>query len=129
MSVQHSITQNIEIRTRVTYVDLQSRPEQNYFFFVYKISIQNRGQSQAQLLNRYWLITDAHGNSEEVRGPGVVGLQPKINPGQVFEYESACPLPTPYGTMKGHYQFQDETGAQFTVEIPEFDLVSPQAVH
>lgn len=129
MSVQHSVTHNFEIKTRVTYVASESRPEQNYFFFIYKISIQNSGQIQAQLLNRYWLITDANGHTEEVRGPGVVGLQPKIHPGQIFEYESACPLNTPYGAMRGHYQFQDETGAQFTVAIPEFDLVSPLALH
>ncbi|MFN7905648.1 MAG: Co2+/Mg2+ efflux protein ApaG [Pseudobdellovibrionaceae bacterium] len=129
MPVQHETTQSIDIQTQVTYILSESRPEQGYHFFVYRIKIHNRGQTAAKLLNRHWVITDAMGCIEEVRGPGVVGLQPKINPGQMFEYESACPLQAPYGSMKGHYQFEDETGQTFNIEIPEFDLVSPQALH
>ena len=128
MSVQQELAQNIEIHTQVTYSEVESRPSQNYFFFVYKITIKNKGNSTAQLMSRYWLITDGLGHSEEVRGPGVVGLQPKIQPGQIFEYESACPLPTPHGSMSGFYQFQGENGS-FQVNIPEFHLISPQALH
>ena len=99
------------------------------FFFAYKISIKNTGSSPAQLISRHWIITDALGHVEEVRGPGVVGLQPKITPGQAFEYDSACPLKTSSGTMKGFYQFVDESGENFEVEIPEFYLIAPTAVH
>lgn len=129
MSVQHSVSPHFEITTRVTYIESESRPEQSYYFFVYKISIRNRSPQSAQLLSRHWIITDANGATEEVRGPGVVGLQPKIQPNQVFEYESACPLPTPYGAMKGFYQFQTERNESFSIPIPEFDLVAPQAMH
>lgn len=128
MPVQHETAQNIQIHSQVTYSEAESRPEQGYFFFIYKITIKNNGSATAQLTSRYWLITDGTGRSEEVRGPGVVGLQPKIQPGQIFEYESACPLHTPYGSMRGHYQFQGENGP-FQAEIPEFHLISPQALH
>ncbi len=131
----HNEAENIEtyidfqISTTVHYVDSESQPESNFHFFSYKIKISNVGNTTAQLMSRHWVITDGHGQTEEVRGPGVVGLQPKINPGQSFEYESACPLNTSCGTMKGSYQMVAEDGQSFEVEIPEFYLVAPTALH
>lgn len=129
MPIQKSLTPFIEVAVTTFYVPAESRPEENYHFFAYKISIKNTGTKTVQLMNRHWIITDALGRVEDVRGPGVVGLQPKINPGQTFEYESACPLNTSSGSMKGTYQMISEEGEIFTVNIPEFYLVSPQALH
>jgi ApaG protein len=129
MSLKKTTQTEFRITTTTVYVESESTPEQNKFFFAYKISIKNTGSSTAQLISRHWVITDALGHVEEVTGPGVVGLQPKITPGQVFEYDSACPLKTSSGSMKGFYQFVDETGESFEVEIPEFYLIAPTAVH
>lgn len=129
MPIQKSITPHIEVAVTISYVPAESRPEQNYHFFAYKISIKNTGNRTAQLMSRHWIITDALGRTEDVRGPGVVGLQPKITAGQTFEYESACPLHTSSGSMKGTYQMLSEEGETFTVEIPEFYLIAPQALH
>ncbi len=124
-------TQNIDfqITTTTVYVESESAPEQSRYFFAYKISIKNIGQIGAQLMSRHWIITDAFGHTEEVTGPGVVGLQPTIKSGQVFEYDSACPLRTSSGTMKGKYEFISEEGETFDIEIPEFYLIAPNAVH
>ena len=127
--MQKSTTSQIQVSVSTSYVPQESKPEQNYHFFAYKISITNKGSRTAQLMSRHWIITDAMGHTEDVRGPGVVGLQPKINPGQTFEYESACPLNTSSGSMKGSYQMVSEEGDTFTVEIPEFYLIAPQALH
>ncbi len=129
MSVQKILNQNFEVQATVTYVDDESRPESDYHFFSYKIKITNKGDSQAQLMSRHWIITDGFGQTEEVRGAGVVGLQPKINPGQTFEYESACPLSTSSGTMRGTFQMLGTDGEQFDIEIPEFYLIAPSALH
>ncbi len=129
MSLKKAIQTEFRITTTTVYVESESAPDQNRYFFAYKISIKNTGSSAAQLMNRHWIITDALGHTEEVRGPGVVGLQPKITAGQIFEYDSACPLKTSSGTMRGFYQFVDESGETFEVEIPEFYLIAPSAVH
>lgn len=129
MPIQKSTTPHIQVAVTALYVPAESRPEQNYHFFAYKISIKNTGTRAAQLMSRHWIITDGLGRTEDVRGPGVVGLQPKINPGQTFEYESACPLSTSSGSMKGSYQMVSEEGDTFTVDIPEFYLIAPQALH
>lgn len=129
MSVQKSVSASFEISAFPQYVTEESKPEQNYFFFSYKICIKNKGSETAQLMSRHWIITDADGQNEEVKGPGVVGLQPKIQPGQTFEYESACPLTTPTGSMKGTYSMVTENGDHLQIEIPEFYLVCPQALH
>ncbi len=120
---------NFKIDVATVYVPQESDPEKRHFFFAYKIVIKNIGNQSAQLMSRHWIITDAFGHKEEVRGPGVVGLQPKILPQQSFEYESACPLPTNTGSMRGFYHFLTDDGEQFQVEIPEFYLVAPQAIH
>ncbi len=124
-------TQNIDfqISTTTVYVASESVPEQSRYFFAYKISIKNVGSMGAQLMSRHWIITDAFGHVEEVKGPGVVGLQPRITAGQGFEYDSACPLRTNSGTMKGKYEFLSDDGETFEIEIPEFYLIAPSAVH
>ncbi len=129
MPTQKSLTPHIQVDVTATYVPAESRPEDNYHFFAYKISIKNTGNHTAQLMSRHWTIVDGLGRIEEVRGPGVVGLQPKIHPGQTFEYESACPLNTSSGSMKGSYQMVSDTGDTFSVDIPEFYLIAPQALH
>ncbi len=127
--MQKSVNFQFEISAFPTYLPDESKPEQNYYFFSYKIVIKNKGSAPAQLMSRHWMITDGQGQTEEVRGPGVVGLQPKIQPGQSFEYESACPLTTPTGSMKGSYSMVTEDGENVQVEIPEFYLICPQALH
>jgi ApaG protein len=129
MSIQKTSHPEFQITSRVIYVPSESRPEEGIYFFAYKISIKNIGSSPAQLLSRHWIINDSFGNKEEVRGPGVVGVQPKIHPGQIFEYDSACPLKTTSGSMKGKYFFVTENGESFSVDIPEFHLVAPHALH
>jgi ApaG protein len=127
--VQKTTNPQFQIQVQVTYVASESRPETDYHFFSYKVQITNKGNTQAQLMSRHWIITDGFGQVEEVRGAGVIGLQPKINPGQSFEYESACPLSTSSGSMKGTYQMLGADGEQFDIEIPEFYLIAPTALH
>lgn len=129
MPIQKHQNTAFQIGVKVTYVESESRPSESYFLFSYRITIQNRGSVPAQLMSRHWIITDAQGKCEEVRGAGVVGLQPRILPGQSFEYESMCPLATPSGCMRGLYHMIDETGQNLEIEIPEFYLVSPTAIH
>ena len=115
---------------RPFYLDDQSTPENNHFVWAYHVEIINGGFEQIQLRTRYWRITDGAGRMQEVRGPGVVGEQPVLGPGQMFEYTSGTPLPTPSGIMVGSYQMEASNGEQFDVEIPAFSLDSPyQAVN
>ncbi|PIS10831.1 MAG: Co2+/Mg2+ efflux protein ApaG [Bdellovibrio sp. CG10_big_fil_rev_8_21_14_0_10_47_8] len=123
------VNSNFHVKVYVQYVESESRPDSNYFFFSYKVQIVNRGSSSAQLMSRHWIITDSLGETEEVRGAGVVGLQPKISAGQTFEYESVCPLSTSSGCMRGFYQMVSDAGEQFDIEIPEFYLIAPLALH
>ncbi len=129
MSLKKAIQTSFKITTTTVYVESESDPSQSRYFFAYKISIKNTGNSTGQLISRNWIITDSLGHTEEVNGPGVVGLQPKITAGQSFEYDSACPLRTSSGTMRGSYQFMDESGETFDVEIPEFYLIAPLAMN
>ena len=129
MSLKRVQTASFEIKTTTVYVESESNPAEQKYFFAYKIAIKNNSPHAAQLINRHWIITDGLGHVEEVRGPGVVGLQPRITPGQIFEYDSACPLKTSSGTMRGFYEFMGEDGEPFQVEIKEFYLVSPQAIN
>lgn len=129
MSLKKALNTEFQITTTTAYVESESAPDQHRFFFAYKITIKNVGSGTAQLMSRHWIITDALGHIEEVRGPGVVGLQPKITAGQSFEYDSACPLKTSSGSMRGFYHFVDENGESFEVEIPEFYLIAPTAIH
>ncbi len=129
MSLKKVLTTDIAVNVVTAYVPSESDPAQKNYFFAYKILIKNNGNLPAQLMSRHWKITDAFGHTEEVRGPGVVGLQPRIMPEQTFEYESACPLTTSTGSMSGTYHFTDDNGETFNIDIPEFFLVSPQAIH
>lgn len=118
-----------EVRVKTRFLEEQSDVENDTFLFAYTISIENVGEIAAQLLTRHWIITDALDEVQEVRGEGVVGEQPVIKPGQVFEYTSGCPLPTPVGTMRGSYRFVGQGGDEFDVEVPEFVLSMPRTLH
>ena len=137
---EESTTQGIEVRVRSFFVRDHSDIRAGRYFFSYQIQIKNTGERTVQLLNRHWVITDGNGRVEEVRGPGVVGQQPKLSPGDSFEYESFCPLQTPTGSMRGSFEFQnlefplsdlptEGTAKLFDVEIPQFFLVEPNSFH
>jgi ApaG protein len=119
------ITHDISVTVQPIYLDEQSSPDENYFVWAYNVKIENSGSDTVQLRSRYWKITDAHGRVQEVRGPGVVGEQPVLGPGESFEYTSGTPLPTSSGFMVGTYHMVSENGEQFDVAIPAFSLDSP----
>lgn len=123
-----AVTHGIRIKVEPQYLEEQSSPEESYFFWAYTIEISNESNATAQLKRRHWRITDANGKIEEVRGPGVVGKTPVLEPGQSFTYTSGCPLATPSGIMVGTYQMQRDDGSQFDVAIPAFSLDSPFVV-
>lgn len=129
MFTSEAVTRGVRVRVKSTYDANRSRPSQGQWFFLYTIRIANEGTETVQLLTRHWIITDATGHVEEVRGPGVVGEQPTLGPGEAFEYTSGCPLTTPFGTMKGTYQVVTHHGDRFDVEIAEFELSEPYTVH
>ncbi len=118
-----------EVSVETRFVASESDPSEPRYVFAYTITIANQGAQAAQLLNRYWLITNGDGVDQEVRGPGVVGNQPRIAPGEAFRYTSACVLKTAVGTMQGHYEFRDDDGETFHVSIDVFSLEAPNAVH
>ena len=122
-------TRGIEVVVTSSYVPERSQPSQGRWFFSYHIRISNNGTVPVRLLNRHWLITDAHGRVEEVRGPGVIGEQPVMAPGESFEYTSFCPLATPFGTMEGSYEMVTEGGERFWAKIGCFTLSQPLAVN
>jgi ApaG protein len=117
------------VRVQVRFVAEQSDPAADVYLFAYTIRVQNTGDVPGQLLSRHWIITDGNGKIEEVRGPGVVGEQPRLAPGEAFEYTSGCPLGTPVGTMRGSYQCVAADGTAFDVPIPEFVLSIPRVLH
>lgn len=119
----------IEVHPRPQFIPEQSDPENDRYIFAYTITITNTGQIAAQLVSRHWIITDAHNAIQEVRGLGVVGQQPLLQPGESYEYTSGSSLTTPIGTMKGTYQMVAEDGTHFEAEIPEFVLATPRALH
>ena len=118
-------THQIRVSVEPIYLDDQSAPDENYYVWAYRISIENQGNQTVQLRDRYWRITDAQGRVQEVRGPGVVGEQPVLQPGEVFEYTSGAPLSTPSGFMVGSYRMEGPGGSSFDVAIPAFSLDSP----
>ncbi|HCU23979.1 MAG TPA: Co2+/Mg2+ efflux protein ApaG [Deltaproteobacteria bacterium] len=122
-------TRDILVEVESEYDLERSDPQNSYYFFVYHIKITNQGRQTAQLLSRHWIITDAEGNVEEVRGPGVVGEQPVLKPGESFSYTSACPLKTPTGKMQGVYQMVLENGEKFDAEIASFELAPGYTLH
>jgi len=111
------------------YIAEQSDPANDSYVFAYAITIENVGTVAAQLISRHWIITDAAGEVQEVRGLGVVGRQPLLQPGEKFEYTSGCQLETPVGTMRGSYQLTAVDGKQFDAEIREFTLAVPRVLH
>lgn len=122
-------TRGVRVQVRSRYVPERSSPEHGAWFFAYTVLITNEGDTTVQLISRHWIITNADGDVEEVRGPGVVGAQPVLERGESFEYTSACPLPTAFGTMHGTYQMVTEDGERFDAEISPFSLSMPYAVN
>ena len=118
-------TRSITITVMPTYLDDQSSPEESHYVWKYHIRIENNGADTVQLRTRYWRITDSMGRVQEVRGPGVVGEQPVVKPGDFYEYVSGTPLPTPSGIMVGTYQMETPQGEKFDVLVPAFSLDSP----
>jgi ApaG protein len=119
----------IEIHPMPQFIPEQSDPENYRYIFAYTITIKNVGSVPAQLVSRHWIITDGNNEVQEVRGLGVVGKQPLLQPGESFQYTSGSSLTTAIGTMKGTYQMVAEDGTHFEAEIPEFVLASPRALH
>ena len=121
-------TKEITISVDTTFVEDQSEPDDFHFVWAYHIRIENEGPETVQLLRRHWHITDSQGRVHEVRGEGVVGEQPVLEPGEVFEYTSGTPLSTPSGFMVGSYQMVNGDGNHFSVSIPAFSLDSPHDI-
>jgi ApaG protein len=120
-----ALTDTIEVRVVPSYLRERSAPESNVWFWAYTVEIVNLGQSPVQLMARHWEITDGTGKVQHVRGEGVVGKQPVIEPGECFQYSSGCPLKTESGIMAGEYEMKDAKGRPFVVKIPAFSLDSP----
>ena len=118
-------TREIAVSVQPTYLESQSSPESSQYFWTYRVIIENQGRETVQLLSRHWMITNARGEFTEVKGPGVVGEQPILKPGESFEYTSGAPLDTPSGMMGGAYQMESESGERFDIEIPTFSLDRP----
>jgi ApaG protein len=121
-------TREIKITVVPVYLTEQSDPDDHHYVWAYTIQIENMGEETAQLINRYWHITDAKGAVQEVRGPGVIGEQPLLEPGDAYQYTSGAALKTSSGIMKGHYEMHTPAGDVFLVEIPAFSLDSPDQV-
>ena len=120
---------HIQVSARTAWLAEQSEPERNRFVFAYTITIENLGSVTAQLISRHWLITDAHGKVQEVRGEGVVGEQPVLPPGGSYQYTSGAVLETPVGTMQGSYRMVADDGHDFDAEIPTFRLAVPNVLN
>jgi ApaG protein len=119
----------IRVDVSTSYIEDQSRPDEGRFVFAYTITIHNEGTIAAQLLTRHWIITDANGKVQEVRGEGVVGEQPHLQPGQGFRYSSGAVIETPVGAMQGSYQMLADDGAHFDADIAPFRLAKPGLLH
>jgi ApaG protein len=120
-----AITRGIEVSVEPTYLEANSTPGNSQYVWAYRVTIENRGRETVQLLSRHWMITNARGEYTEVKGPGVIGKQPFLEPGESFVYTSGAPLDTPSGMMGGSYQMESDRGERFDIEIPTFSLDSP----
>ena len=120
-----STTASVTVTVNPVYLEDQSSPDEHHYVWAYQVRIENKGDRRIQLRTRYWSITDARGKVQEVRGEGVVGEQPVLEPGDAFEYTSGTPLETPSGIMVGSYEMETENGQRFDVAIPAFSLDSP----
>jgi ApaG protein len=119
------ITRSIKVTVRPFYLEQHSSPDENHYVWAYHVKIENGGSETVQLRRRHWQITDSRGRQQDVRGPGVVGEEPVLAPGESFEYTSSCPLPTPSGFMVGDYEMETRGGENFLVQVPAFSLDSP----
>lgn len=122
-------TEGIRVTVKPRYVDERSKPVDNEYFFAYEVTIANVGSSPAKLVSRHWIITDGKGTEQHVRGPGVVGNQPHLAPGEAFRYESFCPLETPEGSMCGTFQMVRDDGSEFDAEVATFALSAPRLLN
>ena len=122
-------TRGIQVQVRSEYVPSRSSPRESSYFFQYHVRIANVGEETAQLISREWIITNADGEVERVKGPGVVGEKPVLQPGGHFEYTSFCPLKTPVGSMQGSYQMVTHDGTRFDAAISAFTLAVPRSLH
>jgi ApaG protein len=129
MFTSEATTRGIRVSVRASYAPSRSRPHEQEWFFLYTITITNESDETVQLVSRHWLITPATGVVEEVRGPGVVGEQPVLEPHESFTYTSGCPLKTAFGTMEGTYQMVTSRGEHFDARIAPFTLSEPYTVH
>ena len=130
MFSSEALTRGVRVVVQSKYAPEPSRARRsNEWFFLYTVKISNEGAQPVQLVTRHWVITDGTGHVEEVRGPGVVGKQPTLKPGESFEYTSGCPLPTSFGVMEGTYQMVSESGDLFDAKIAPFTLSEPYTVH
>jgi ApaG protein len=129
MFTSDAVTRGVKVHVESEFSPERSQPAQGHWFFLYTITISNEGAEPVQLLTRHWIITDGTGHVEEVRGPGVVGKQPLLNPGESFTYTSGCPLTTAFGVMEGTYQMVTEAGEHFDAKIAPFTLSEPYTVH
>ncbi len=121
----NAVTKGIKVTVMPVYIDERSDPANSRYFWAYRMIVENQTDNTVQLLSRYWKIVDSEGHIEEVRGDGVVGLQPVIKPGKDFSYTSGCPLNSPSGIMEGTYTMQDLDGNRFDIRIPAFPLDLP----
>ena len=121
-----TLTDGIRVGASAYYIPDQSDPDRQQFSFGYNIVIVNSGAEPAQLISRHWIIIDAHGRREEVKGPGVVGQTPRLQPGEGFKYTSYCPLKTRWGTMEGTYTMRRDNGETFQVQIGRFYLTTDE---
>jgi ApaG protein len=124
-----AVTNNVRVEVASQYAPDRSRPLHNEWFFHYTIRISNEGENTVQLLSRHWIVTDECGKVDEYKGPGVVGEQPVLQPGESFQYTSGCPLHTATGIMRGTYQMINDDGDHFDVEIAPFELREVYTVH
>jgi len=128
--VSDTTTRGVRIVVRPRFIPEQSDPDNSQWLFAYHITISNNGQQTVQLISRHWVITNGEGKVEEVRGPGVVGYQPVLKPGEEFEYTSGCPLTTPVGTMHGEFNMVVQgSGEKFDAKIEPFRLAVPKALN
>jgi ApaG protein len=129
MSISEEVTRTVRVRVEAQYAPERSNPTSQQWFFLYTVTITNEGDETVQLLTRHWVITDGNSHAEEVKGPGVVGKQPLLQPGESFSYTSGCALPTPHGVMEGTYQMVTHGGERFDARIAPFTLSEPYTVH
>jgi len=128
-SSSEAVTNSVRVEVESQYAPEHSQPFESEWFFHYTVRISNEGRETVQLVSRHWIITDATGHVEEVRGTGVVGEQPVLRPGETFQYTSGCPLKTKTGVMRGTYQMVTADGDRFDVQIAPFALHEPYTVH